>query len=639
MITYRRKLIILPESETAVVLVPVPVPVPEIKVVARELAQSEAAPITLGDVQSTLRAKLNSTNKLKFTGVISSINTMAKVIGCAAHDLPANPAKLKERLATTSPAMAGLTEGSWSSMRSRVLSGLRLTTVKVMAGRRTDPLAPAWHILMALLPKNDGTRPALSRFAGYCTDFKYEPDEINDSHFKRFLSILETESMRGEPRLIHRKAIMAWNWATEAIPEWPKQIIIVPTKKSDGYVLPLSSFSASFQSNVEDHLEYLRDPPEDDDDAPIHGLKETTLNARRFSLLQIASVLACEGIPIATFNSVSDLPTRAHMALVCQFYTKRFLGRENSTQVLTLLEVLRGLAHHQKKDDDLAKAIARRIKKLLGKAGQKRGMTKKNKDRLLPFKNHALVRDFLLLPLALCSRAAKKTPDKLKAAHTMRNAIAMEIELMCPLRSANLANLSVDKNLIAYNQGKQKRYRLYIPAEEVKNDQSISMDLPEQACDLIHRYIKDFRHLLIDSLFLATGPTYLFPTSEGKPMTGKNLAFSICKMLKSELGLEFNIHLFRHVACFLYLKQNPNGYETMRKTLGHKQLTTTINYYAELEQLEAFQNFDETILLLRAGAPHKHQKNVKKPVIPALVFPVEQPVKFDLSFQGVCDVI
>jgi site-specific recombinase XerD len=502
-----------------------------------------------------------------------------------------------------------------------------------------EPLAPSWEALKQLLPKRGSTRPALSRFMGFCTDWEYKPEQVGDGHFERFFDTLKLTSLRGEPRIIHRNAIKAWNWATKEIPGWPNVIVTPPPVKRDGYVLPETSFTAAFQSRLTAHIEYLRDPPEEDDDAPLHGLKETTLQAREFSLRQIASVLVHGGVPIDTLNAVTDLASRDNMDLLCQFYGERFMGRGNSVQVITLLDILRGIARHQMKDEMLAKILSKRIKKLCGKGGRRRGMTKKNKDRLLPFQDPKKVRDFLLLPLALYQRAIGKTPDKMKAALLMRNAVAMEIELMCPLRVANLANLCVENHIKSYKKGKKNRYRLYIPDDEVKNRQDISMDLPEQSCDLIQQYINDFRHLLVDPKYLGIGLTYLFPTREGKPMTGKNLGWAVCKILKTELGLAFNMHLYRHAACFFYLKQNPADYETMRRTLGHKDLSTTINFYAELEQIEAFKNFDEAILLLRGGAPSKTQKDSKKPQKAAWTFPAVPAVKFNFDFKEASDVI
>ena len=70
-------------------------------------------------------------------------------------------------------------------------------------------------------------------------------------------------------------------------------------------------------------------------------------------------------------------------------------------------------------------------------------------------------------------------------------------------------------------------------------------------------------------------------------------------MLKAELGIEFNFHLFRHIGCYLYLKCRPGDYETMRRVLAHRNIETTARFYAEMEKEEAFRTFDRVMLELR----------------------------------------
>ena len=50
--------------------------------------------------------------------------------------------------------MAGLTKGSWSSVRSRILKGLQRSDVKVMAARRIRPLQSDWEQLYRALKGN-----------------------------------------------------------------------------------------------------------------------------------------------------------------------------------------------------------------------------------------------------------------------------------------------------------------------------------------------------------------------------------------------------------------------------------------------------------------------------------------------------
>ena len=62
---------------------------------------------------------------------------------------------------------------------------------------------------------------------------------------------------------------------------------------------------------------------------------------------------------------------------------------------------------------------------------------------------------------------------------------------------------------------------------------------------------------------------------------------------KRKLAVRITGHRFRHVAGFLYLQDNPNGYEVVRLLLGHKNIWTTIRYYTGCEVEEAHLRFDE----------------------------------------------
>jgi len=55
----------------------------------------------------------------------------------------------------------------------------------------------------------------------------------------------------------------------------------------------------------------------------------------------------------------------------------------------------------------------------------------------------------------------------------------------------------------------------------------------------------------------------------------------------------------RHIGAKLYLDQNPGAYEVVRRVLGHKSLSTTVNNYTGLEIEAAVKHFDAVILGIR----------------------------------------
>lgn len=69
-------------------------------------------------------------------------------------------------------------------------------------------------------------------------------------------------------------------------------------------------------------------------------------------------------------------------------------------------------------------------------------------------------------------------------------------------------------------------------------------------------------------------------------------------MLQRELGFNFNIHLFRHLGCFVYLRNHPGEIDFMRRVLGHRDPTTTRRFYADVEQSDAFGLFEAHVIKL-----------------------------------------
>ncbi len=61
-------------------------------------------------------------------------------------------------------------------------------------------------------------------------------------------------------------------------------------------------------------------------------------------------------------------------------------------------------------------------------------------------------------------------------------------------------------------------------------------------------------------------------------------------------------HRFRHAAAKIFLDRNPGQYEVVRQFLGHKDIKTTIAFYAGTESASAARYYAQTILGIRAGS-------------------------------------
>ena len=70
---------------------------------------------------------------------------------------------------------------------------------------------------------------------------------------------------------------------------------------------------------------------------------------------------------------------------------------------------------------------------------------------------------------------------------------------------------------------------------------------------------------------------------------------SFPRFIRDRPGSTCNLHLFRHLAGFVFLRQHPGEYETVRQLLGHKSLATTIGFYTGLEHADAFRRYDQVL--------------------------------------------
>lgn len=313
-----------------------------------------------------------------------------------------------------------------------------------------------------------------------------------------------------------------------------------------------------------------------------------------------------------------DLTERENVNAICDFFEEHH-GRPDSEQIKGILTVLRPVARYHAKDEALAKWLGLRLKRLCRGRTRRTGLTEKNRRRLAVFRDHSQVRDLVLLPFKLLKWAeAGERPDsavvrgrggkKIKkllpkeAAILVRAAVAIELELMCPIRLENLAQLDFSRDFKRSRAGRDATVNLFIPGTRTKNEDDIELEVPRQSIALIELYVQKYRNLLMKPEYRGRPERYLFPKPDGTAKVGKVLADSVCDVMLRELGIEFNMHLFRHLGCFLFLQSHPGQFDVMRRVLGHRQVETTMRFYAEIQQSEAFRLFDQNVLQLREEA-------------------------------------
>jgi integrase len=93
----------------------------------------------------------------------------------------------------------------------------------------------------------------------------------------------------------------------------------------------------------------------------------------------------------------------------------------------------------------------------------------------------------------------------------------------------------------------------------------------------------------------------LFVTWRGKPRTQAALAVAIEKTVLKYVGVRLTPHQFRHLAAKIIFDRNPGAFELVRELMGHKNIQTTINFYAGIDTKRAGRAQVELIAKIKKG--------------------------------------
>lgn len=256
--------------------------------------------------------------------------------------------------------------------------------------------------------------------------------------------------------------------------------------------------------------------------------------------------------------------------------------------------------------DHLA-GIRRYARQLSGDASgrriRRRGMTEKNRKRLRQFRDPATRAAFLNLPGALMEQATLERRP-IKAARLAEVALAIAILTIAPMRRKNLAAIEIDRHIDRV--GERKVY-LTVPFSEVKNQSPLEFELPPRIAELLDRFIADHRAHLTD-----TSSKWLFARIDGAAHIHEGvLARRITETFKRTLGLEMNMHLFRHLAAMFILERDPGAYNLVRRLLGHSELSTTIDACTGMETLTATRFLADIVESQQAAPPRLNRRRRK----------------------------
>ena len=266
-----------------------------------------------------------------------------------------------------------------------------------------------------------------------------------------------------------------------------------------------------------------------------------------------------------------------------------------SVQLSNLADFLPTLAARLDMPEAVITTLKRMKKKL--KVTQ-HGMTARNREALRAFDDHAAVEALLGLPQQILREVRASGRKGYRNAKMIQTALAIELLLNAPVRIQNLASIDLDRHLLEVGGPGNRAVHLRLPAAEVKNANDLEFPLMTESVELLKIYLDEWRPLLTSG-----ASRLLFPGKVSGQNKGKSaLSSQIKELVHAYTRLDMPAHRFRHAAGKIFLDRNPGQYEVIRQLLGHKDISTTIAFYAGAESATAARHYARTILQIRGGS-------------------------------------
>jgi integrase len=524
---------------------------------------------------------------------IWALRAVARAAGNELVAVPAHPEFLRTVLERAAPASLGMTRAAWNNARSLTGKALQWAGYTRMPNHYQARFSPPWQALWDLLPPNTAMSFQLSRLFHYASAQSIPPSELNDKTLDRFNIALVKESIVRNPRESYRGAIKSWNNAAERIPGWPQRRLRF-TSRRRFFSLRWSEFPSSLEAHVD---LYLRRAAGLDlsDDHFTHTQRPRTLQTRRAQLRLFASAVVKAGTPADSLVDLKALLIPEVAAQGLQFLVDRN-GGKSGVQIANIALFLPALAARLDLPDETVTRLRKFAQKL--KVTQS-GLTARNREALRAFDDDDAVAALFNLPSRVLREAQKSGRKGYSEAKLVQTALAIEILLNAPVRIQNLASINLQKHLLEVGTRSSRAVHLRFPASEVKNANDLEFPLIPAAVELLDCYLSDWRPLL-----LTGARSFLFPgKNPDLPKGNGALSMQIRKLVHAYTRLDMPAHRFRHAVAKIFLDRNPGQYEVVRQLLGHKDIATTISFYAGAESASAARHYAKTILGIR-GRDH-----------------------------------
>jgi integrase len=540
---------------------------------------------------------------------ISAIRRLAELRGTVPETIPATVESVREAILDTRVPLHVMSPRSWSNLKSSVKAALKHVGIAPARRRTYQNLPSAWQHLRSQLDRLKYMR--VRGLFHYCSDQEIEPEMVDQTVFEDYREHVRSGLLNKDPEKTYVMAVSAWNKHACEISEWPSTII-ERVSRSRSFALPIEDFPESFQAEAAEERERLSHADLFNVSGPAKPLRPASLDASENQIRRFSSAMVLAGRPIGELTDlIRLLDVKWFKRTVIWYLEERYGWKPDLPVPINVAETATSIRRHgrywlerdlnrrnvndleaaKRAIDEQLEELSAIVSKLNSKCDRSMKLTEKNRECMRQFDDPQTELALLTLPEALIKGARADGKPTHRKALLVQTAIIFGILLASPIRFTNLRNLRFDRHLKSIRGSKGNRSSLFIPASETKNTIDIEVPLSQQLC----LWIKLYRELYLPHLASADCPWFFPGRDSSWPKSRVGFRHQFDMAVKRYVGVKITPHQFRHLAAKQILEAFPGNYALAQQLLHHKNIQTTVQYYAGFDHENAARQFQDIL--------------------------------------------